>query len=180
MLRITDIEEGIADRSTLTTISPTLSAQYSRTVVDPGDIALSVVGTIGEAIQIGADLAGVNLSRALARIRLADGLSADFLCFMFQSDAFQRFVDLICVGTAQRVLNMSSLSAFRLAFPPLEEQAAIALHLEHQTHALDALISEAERAIALLKERRAALISAAVTGKIDVRGLITLAEAEAA
>lgn len=180
MLRITDIENGFADRSTLTTITPALSAQYSRTIVQSGDIALSVVGTIGEAIQIDPELAGVNLSRALARLQLNVGLSADFLCFVFQSRPFERFVDLTCVGTAQRVLNMSALSAFRLPFPSVDEQAAISAHLEHETRALGSLISEAERAIALLKERRAALISAAVTGKIDVRGLVPAEEVQAA
>jgi type I restriction enzyme S subunit len=57
-----------------------------------------------------------------------------------------------------------------MAAPPLTEQHAIVAHLDRETAKLDALTTEAERAVALLKERRAALISAAVTGKIDVRG----------
>ena len=58
-----------------------------------------------------------------------------------------------------------------VAFPPTGEQERIEEFAEQQTAKLDALISEAETAIALLQERRSALISAAVTGKIDVRGL---------
>ncbi|HEY5222844.1 MAG TPA: hypothetical protein VIJ18_07340 [Microbacteriaceae bacterium] len=54
--------------------------------------------------------------------------------------------------------------------PPPSEQIAIADFLEHETAELDAAIVDAREAIALLRERRAALISAAVTGKIDVRG----------
>jgi type I restriction enzyme, S subunit len=57
----------------------------------------------------------------------------------------------------------------RLAFPPLEEQLEIVRHLDSRTQQWDALISDASRAIELLKERRTALISAAVTGQIDVR-----------
>ena len=54
-------------------------------------------------------------------------------------------------------------------FPPLPEQQAIAAYLDEQTARFDALMAEARRGIELLKERRTALISAAVTGKIDVR-----------
>ncbi|MDW8397039.1 MAG: hypothetical protein RMK90_00605, partial [Acetobacteraceae bacterium] len=64
--------------------------------------------------------------------------------------------------------------------PPPAEQRAIAAFLDRECGKIDALITECERAIALLKERRAALISAAVTGRIDVRGLVAPAEAKAA
>jgi type I restriction enzyme S subunit len=64
--------------------------------------------------------------------------------------------------------------------PPPAEQRAIAAFLDRECGRLDTLTTEAERAIALLKERRAALISAAVTGKIDVRGLVPAKEAQAA
>ena len=57
----------------------------------------------------------------------------------------------------------------RVVLPDKEEQAAICEHIELVTSRFDALCSEAERAIELLQERRTALISAAVTGKIDVR-----------
>jgi len=54
--------------------------------------------------------------------------------------------------------------------PPQDEQAEIANYLEQETTAFDALLLEAKHTIHLLQERRSALISAAVTGKIDVRG----------
>ncbi|MGA2705869.1 MAG: hypothetical protein ABSH35_32905 [Isosphaeraceae bacterium] len=67
-----------------------------------------------------------------------------------------------------------SLSIF---LPPLCEQREVVGFVADQTSKFDALTAEAQRAIDLLQERRTALISAAVTGKIDVRGL---AESEAA
>jgi len=53
--------------------------------------------------------------------------------------------------------------------PPVEEQNAIINWLGQRTAGIDLLVTEAERAMTLLQERRTALISAAVTGKIDVR-----------
>jgi type I restriction enzyme S subunit len=54
--------------------------------------------------------------------------------------------------------------------PPLEEQKAIIAHIAAETAMLDALRSATERTIALLKERRAALIAAAVTGRLALEG----------
>lgn len=76
-------------------------------------------------------------------------------------------------------LEPDKLLQLELALPPREEQAIIVTHLDRETAKLDTLTAEAESAIALLKERRAALISAAVTGKIDVRDAVDVKEAAA-
>ena len=59
---------------------------------------------------------------------------------------------------------------FTIAWPPYQEQAEIQAFLGHEIARIDALMQEGESVIKLLQERRSALISAAVTGKIDVRG----------
>lgn len=69
------------------------------------------------------------------------------------------------------------VSNLQIPFPSKSEQTAIATFLDRETAKIDELIAEQEKLIALLKERRSALISAAVTGKIDVRHLV---ETEAA
>ena len=65
-------------------------------------------------------------------------------------------------------LRRPMLAEFILRVPPLGEQAAIVAHLDRQTSASDELVADARRAIELSRERRAALITAAVTGQIDV------------
>jgi type I restriction enzyme S subunit len=57
---------------------------------------------------------------------------------------------------------------FWFAVPPLNEQRAIVENVAHETTKLDAVRAATERTIALLKERRSALIAAAVTGQIEV------------
>lgn len=69
-------------------------------------------------------------------------------------------------------LGQDEFRCFVLALPPPEEQTAIATFLDHETTKLDTLTTQARTAITLLQERRTALISAAVTGQIDVRGLL--------
>ena len=79
-----------------------------------------------------------------------------------------------CAGTSSSMQNLSQeeFRLFRLGVPPQEEQSAIVTFLDRETAAIDALITDAQDAITLLQERRSALFSAAVTGKIDVRGLV--------
>ena len=72
-------------------------------------------------------------------------------------------------GSTKGALTCEDLKRFRVAHPPLDEQRRIAMYLAEQTSKIDALVAEAERFIELARERRAALITAAVTGQIDVR-----------
>jgi type I restriction enzyme S subunit len=69
-------------------------------------------------------------------------------------------------------LRRPLLADFRVALPPLEEQHQIATYLDEQTARMDDLIAESERFIDLSRERRAALITAVVTGQIDVREMV--------
>ena len=72
------------------------------------------------------------------------------------------------------------LRNFRIPVPPLHEQEAICSQLDQVVSTFSALSAAAVEARELLQERRAALISAAVTGKIDVRALANPTEMEAA
>lgn len=65
--------------------------------------------------------------------------------------------------------NQTELGRLEIVVPPLPEQRAIAVYLDRETAKIDALIAKVRQAIETLKEYRTALISAAVTGKIDVR-----------
>lgn len=79
-------------------------------------------------------------------------------------------LDSSMVGSTFNRINVSKIKSLAVCVPPVEEQRAIAglCHREHQN--TEQLTVKIRQAIALLKEYRTALISAAVTGKIDVRG----------
>ena len=77
--------------------------------------------------------------------------------------------DRIKQGSGQPNLNTDIVKALSIPFPPLLEQVAIATYLDIETAKLDALVAKVEEAIERLQEYRTALITAAVTGKIDVR-----------
>ena len=75
----------------------------------------------------------------------------------------------LSAGGGQPNLSQDDLKQLRIPTPPLNEQRAIATFLDHETAHIDALIEKVEKSITLLREYRTSLISAAVTGKIDVR-----------
>jgi type I restriction enzyme S subunit len=75
---------------------------------------------------------------------------------------------------------IKDLQNVKIAVAPIDEQTAIAAFLDTETAKLDTLTAAAQRAIDLLQERRTALISAAVTGQIDVRGLVASSAVSAA
>jgi type I restriction enzyme S subunit len=76
---------------------------------------------------------------------------------------------MLATGTTRSRIPLSITSRRRIPLPPLDEQTAIVAQLERELAKFDNLTSEAQHAIDLLQERRTALISAAVTGQIDVR-----------
>lgn len=96
-----------------------------------------------------------------------------FANYAFRSKPYveQFMLASMSVGDIQRQIKWHLLRRVPVSLPPLEEQRAIAARLDREKARIDLLIAKTERSIELLKEHRSALITAAVTGKIDVRGL---------
>lgn len=93
------------------------------------------------------------------------------------------FYRVVLEGTAKSTvdsLRRPMIADFPITIPSDDEIAPIETHIAEKCRQFDDLMAEAEAAVELLQERRAALISAAVTGKIDVRGLVDQNEMEAA
>ena len=94
-----------------------------------------------------------------------------FVHYWTQSVYYRTQIRVVCAGTSSSMQNLGQdqFRSFSFPNPPIDEQTQIAAFLDTETAKFDTLTTEAQRAIALLQERRTALISAAVTGQIDVR-----------
>lgn len=122
-----------------------------------------------------------NIWSPLAAIRCNKQKAAPFFVLAaLRSRNFQEGVKLNWSFGTQQNIGMGVLGDLPVALPPISEQGEISAFLACELPKLDVLSVEAERAIALLKERRTALIAAAVTGQIDVRGVQPPAEKEEA
>ena len=103
-------------------------------------------------------------------VRPSPAYDRRFLVYLFSSAPHFYNTENLARGTTMQRISRSALGRIRFAVPNLAEQVEIADHLDHEIGKLQRLIAKTERSIELLKEHRSALIAAAVTGKIDVRG----------
>ena len=142
-----------------------------------GDIFMVKSGaTTGVTAMVDTDM-DFNIWSPLAVIRAAAFMSPHYVLQFMRSLNFQEAVTLNWSFGTQQNIGMGVIENLSIAVPPLAEQEAISGHLRQLLDQFQPLISEATQAIQLLQERRSALISAAVTGQIDVRGLALAKEA---
>ncbi len=134
-------------------------------VANTSDAASIVVGRVGAQcgnVHVIAGLAWVTDNALLLRdIRAYE---VEYLAQVLR----HRDLNSIANKTAQPLITGSMVTELRGPRPPLDEQRAIVAHITRETAKLDAVRAATERTIALLKERRSALIAAAVTGQLDV------------
>ncbi|MCC7193279.1 MAG: restriction endonuclease subunit S [Phycisphaeraceae bacterium] len=95
---------------------------------------------------------------------------ASLLMYYMVSKPFTTAVVLLSSRVAMPKINRRDLGGFPVLVPPMPEQAAIVAAIQAETDKMDRLVATVDSAIVQLNEHRSALISAAVTGKLDVRG----------
>lgn len=115
------------------------------------------------------DLPAYVLQR-VARLRAKKGLEQDFLRLILVSKEFRDDVEVDMTGVSVPHISPEQICTFKVSLPREDKQAEICQGVSRELAILDSLISKAGSSISLMQERRSALISAAVTGKIDVRG----------
>ena len=152
------------------------SKRLSKSCLRAGDLVCVRVGAPGVTAVVPPELAGANCASVLI-VRHADSFESQLLCYAMNSRLVRYQVELVQYGAAQEQFNVAHAVDFVVPLAPQAEQRAIATFLDRETTTIDALIAKVRQAIDHLREFRTALISAAVTGKIDVRA--TSAEASA-
>ena len=139
---------------------------------EPGDLIFTRNATVGESAQVaewhppfamGQDVCLLRKRRAAC--------SSDFVWYILHSLPIERQLAHLMIGSTFKRINVEEVRSLVVTTPPDEEARAISATLDRRLGAFDQTIAEATSAILLLQERRSALISAAVTGKIDVRNL---------
>jgi type I restriction enzyme S subunit len=136
-----------------------------------GDVLFSKDGTIGRTVVIREDRDFVVASSLIIIRPNAAILDSDFLNWLCQSQGIANQVECFVKGAGLPRLSIQNLTKVVGCFPPPIEQMEIAAYLNAESAKFDTLTTEAQCAINLLQERRTALISAAVTGQIDIRTL---------
>jgi type I restriction enzyme S subunit len=140
--------------------------------IKPGDILMSRANTtelLGSAVHIKQVRPRLLLCDKLYRFRAEPAvIESDFLVHFLRCHSGRFVMERDATGASNSMQNIGqeTIRNLHVPLPPLPEQRAIVAHIAAETAKLDALRAAAERSIALLRERRAALIAAAVTGKL--------------
>jgi type I restriction enzyme S subunit len=175
-LRSLNVSPGAVNLDNVVYISEDANEQHAKSKLREGDLVAVRSGQPGATAVVPPSLNGCNCIDLIV-IRRPHAVSGTFLCWYLASDAAVKQFSAGSGGAIQQHFNVSTAKDIAVPVPSRREQDAITDFLNDGTSMLDALIVEAQYAIQLLQERRTALISAAVTGQIDVR---QLAEKQAA
>jgi type I restriction enzyme S subunit len=167
-----DISDGEIFSETARRISVEDSARNAKTKLMAGDLVTVRVGAPGVTAVVPPECEGGNCASVMLIRR--GHFESDWLCYLMNSRVVRYQVEVVQYGAAQEQFNISHAVDFLIPVPSREEQAEIASSLNHERQRVDVLLRKTERSIELLKERRSALITAAVTGKIDLREILEI------
>jgi type I restriction enzyme S subunit len=140
-------------------------AHSAARLLPKGTVIVSRTASVGFSAIMGVDMA---TTQDFVNWVCGPRIRPDYLLYVFRGMA-QEFVRLM-MGSTHQTIYMPDVGKFSTPVPPIVEQEQTVKLIRNEAAKLDALVDKVRRAIEHLKEFRTALISAAVTGKIDVRG----------
>jgi type I restriction enzyme S subunit len=147
-------------------------AETTRTQLFDGDVVICVTGAKTGNVAVCSGVPETSfVNQHLCLVRPNECILPMFLGILLKSDLGQTYFDLSQYGLKQ-VLSLENVKQTPILVPPVDEQLLIVEQIGFETEKFDSLEKAACHAIDLLQERRTALISTAVTGKIDVREVV--------
>lgn len=150
-------------------ISTALSNRLARSKLNAGDLVLPCTGTLGNAAVIPTSNT-YHINQNIAKLTFDVTVLPEYASYWLTSSNFRRMVDHNNTSGMQPVLLIGDIRNMRIPIPPVEEQQTLVDCLNKDMARFELVVSKALFSLTLLQERRTALISAAVTGKIDLRG----------
>jgi type I restriction enzyme, S subunit len=142
-------------------------ALHEKSRLKQGDVVVVRTGQAGAACAVPLCLYGANAIDLLI-VRCRAGVLPEYLAAVLNSGPIVEAVKTGSVGAIQGHFNVSSLKDVVVPIPDLPAQGAFLSEWRHKSAQLDALVSRVERALVVARERRSALIAAAVTGQLGV------------
>jgi type I restriction enzyme S subunit len=169
-LRGVNVEPGAITDSDLVFISPEANIANAKSILGEGDVVVVRTGNAGAAAVVPTWAAGANCVDLLI-VKHAATIDPRFLEVVLNSAAIRRQIEEKSVGALQAHFNTESLAALRVPIPDREQQTEVLAGIDAARAQADAMRIALARQIGLLVERRQALITAAVTGQLNIPGI---------
>lgn len=158
-------------------VSPSWSDEHAKSILRAGDVLIVQTGDVGQTAVVTPEFDGCNCHALIIVSPQRAVVEGSWVSWVLNSSYGADSLASIQTGALHPHLNCGDVKDVFIPLPPLEEQRRIIVGLENELRRIDTLVEESQQMTGILDQRRSALITAAVTGQIDVRGL---ASAEAA
>lgn len=164
-----NMADGVVGLSKCTWLSWDKYYESPEIIVEPGDVIMVKTGsTFGKTAVVGSVPIPMTINPQLMIFKSVT-CSKKFLFYYLYSKVIQDLIPLQNTGSTIPTMTQESIGRLYFPQPLIPEQLAITAYLDEESAKLDALSEKVEQVIARLTEYRQALITSAVTGKIDVR-----------
>lgn len=174
LINPTDISDGEILENPKITVGEDIVERLLRHKLDLGDIVIARRGEMGRAGLVRTRNVGWLCGTGSLRARLnQEVLNPEFLLYQFSMKGVAEYLSLQSVGSTMDNLNTSILGRLPVVVPPAVEQVTLVSHLRRICESIDDQAAKVRQVISSLNEYRSALITNAVTGKIDVRNFRT-------
>jgi type I restriction enzyme, S subunit len=169
-IRVTEFEGFNITRNGILYITKEKNESMRKGGLQENDILFVNRGSIGKMALVSKEFEGANLNSQIAYFRVTSSkMNYKYLLYFLYSGTFQKMISSLIHGGALQQLPLKRIIGLEVLCPPLEDQIEIVNYLEKITTKADLSIKSISKEIELVQEYRTALISEAVTGKIDVR-----------
>ena len=166
-----DTKAGRLDPRTLARTAFEIEAKYVRSRVKTGDLLFAIRGGVGDVEIAPPSIEGANITQDVARISPKEGIDGRWLLHALRSPSAQRDVTNRITGATIRGINIEELERVEVPVPPPEVQGVLVERLERNHVVSTGAISLLREQLGLLAEHRQALITAAVTGELEIPGV---------
>lgn len=166
MVRVMDIADGNVAVDQLKRIDPDISRQYRRTVLQGGEVLITIVGTIGRTAVAPPQTAGANIARAVAVLPISSPVLSRYVEITLRAPRMRARLTNAAHEVARKTLNLEDVRAAPIPLAALNEQAAIVAEVERRLSVLDEIERETEAALKRAARLRQSILKRAFEGRL--------------
>ena len=166
LVRVCDVADGKVAVEQLKKIAPEISKQFQRTILQGGEVVLTVVGTIGRTAIAPVELAGANTARAVAVIAVVSPCNAQFLELTLREPSMRAKLTRAAHEVARKTLNLEDVRVVPVPLAPLKEQQQILQIVAERQSQIDAAELFISHSLFRASRLRQSILRQAFEGKL--------------
>lgn len=155
VVKVKDFPNGYVDEANLRRTTPQLAHEYRRSTLRPGDLLISIRGTVGRLAEVPESLDGANITQDTARLSVSDAHSPQYVRLLLESQFIQEQIRRQITGLAVKGLNIGALRKLEV---PMPSDRSLESSLVQQSHDLDQALRAARRAECSARSLRSSLL----------------------